>query len=73
MPTDGERFDRLYDQHFQEVLAYGLRRVPTTDGYAAANEVFAIAWRRLDAGTLGETGWGEHIWRAAVSIAVVAD
>jgi hypothetical protein len=27
----------------------------------------------FDAGTLGETGWGEHIWRAAVSIAVVAD
>jgi RNA polymerase sigma-70 factor (ECF subfamily) len=45
--TDRERFDRLYDGYFQEVLAYCLRRVPTVDGYAAANEVFEIVWRRI--------------------------
>jgi RNA polymerase sigma-70 factor (ECF subfamily) len=49
MPTDRERFDRLYEQYFREVLAYCLRRVVTADGYAAANEVFEIAWRRIDA------------------------
>lgn len=48
MPTGGERFDRLYDRYFQEILAYCLRRVVTADGYAAANEVFEIAWRRID-------------------------
>ena len=48
MPTGKERFDRLYDRYNQEVLAYCLRRVATVDGYAAANEVFEIAWRRID-------------------------
>jgi RNA polymerase sigma-70 factor (ECF subfamily) len=47
MPTDEERFHGLYDRYFQEVLAYCLRRVVTADGYAAANEVFEIAWRRI--------------------------
>jgi RNA polymerase sigma-70 factor (ECF subfamily) len=48
MSTNEERFDRMYDRYFQEVLAYCLRRVATADGYAAANEVFEIAWRRID-------------------------
>lgn len=48
MPTDKERFDRLYDRYFPEVLAYCGRRVVTADGRAAANEVFEIAWRRID-------------------------
>ena len=41
------RFDELYSQYFREVLAYCLRRGGTDDAYDAANEVFAIAWRRL--------------------------
>ena len=48
MPSSEERFDRLYEQHFQEVLSYCLRRVVAADGYAAANEVFEIAWRRIE-------------------------
>lgn len=46
--TSEERFDRLYGRYFPEVLAYCLRRVVTADGYAAANEVFEIAWRRIE-------------------------
>ena len=42
------RFDELYQQHFRDVLAYCLRRGPVAEGYDAANEVFAIAWRRID-------------------------
>lgn len=42
------RFDALYNEHFRDVLAYCLRRGSATDGYDAANEVFAIAWRRID-------------------------
>lgn len=42
------RFDELYAQHFRDVLAYCLRRTQTEDAYAAANEVFTIAWRRID-------------------------
>jgi RNA polymerase sigma-70 factor, ECF subfamily len=46
--TGDRRFDALYEQHFRDVLAYCLRRGPAVDGYDAANEFFAIAWRRLD-------------------------
>ena len=42
------RFDESYDQHFREVLAYCLRRGQVDDAYDAANEVFAIAWRRIE-------------------------
>jgi len=42
------RFDELYDRYFREVLAYCLRRGQSDDAYDAANEVFAIAWRRIE-------------------------
>ena len=42
------RFDELYDRYFREVLAYCLRRGQGDDAYDAANEVFAIAWRRIE-------------------------
>ena len=42
------RLEALYDQHFRDVLAYCLRRGPATDAYDAANEVFTIAWRRIN-------------------------
>ncbi len=49
MGTDADRrFDELYEQHFRDVLAYCLRRSPVADGYDTANEVFAIAWRRIE-------------------------
>jgi RNA polymerase sigma-70 factor (ECF subfamily) len=41
------RFDELYSRYFREVLAYCMRRGSADDAYDAANEVFAIAWRRL--------------------------
>ncbi|MDJ0792391.1 MAG: sigma-70 family RNA polymerase sigma factor [Acidimicrobiia bacterium] len=41
------RFRALYDEHFRDVLAYCMRRVPADDAYDAANEVFAIAWQRI--------------------------
>jgi RNA polymerase sigma-70 factor (ECF subfamily) len=46
--TAQRRFDHLYEEYFRDVLAYCLRRGPVVDGYDAANEVFAIAWRRID-------------------------
>ena len=48
------RFQDLYDRHFRDVLAYCLRRAPSADGYDAANEVFAIAWRRIEDVPAGE-------------------
>lgn len=41
------RFEELYSRYFREVLAYCLRRGGADDAYDTANEVFAIAWRRL--------------------------
>ena len=51
--ADG-RFDGLYREHFPDVLAYCLRRSPVADGYDAANEVFAIAWRRIEDVPVGD-------------------
>jgi RNA polymerase sigma-70 factor (ECF subfamily) len=48
------RFDDLYEQYFREVLAYCLRRGPADDAHDAANEVFAIAWRRIEDVPSGE-------------------
>lgn len=42
------RFDSLYGRYYQDILAYCLRRESAEDAAAAANETFAIAWRRLD-------------------------
>ena len=54
MSAADRRFDELYEQHFRPVLAYCLRRSPSQDGYDAANEVFAIAWRRIEVVPPGE-------------------
>lgn len=42
------RLDRIYELHSRSILAYCLRRGPRQDAYEAANEVFTVAWRRLD-------------------------
>jgi RNA polymerase sigma-70 factor (ECF subfamily) len=49
------RFDDLYERNFREVLAYCMRRGPTDDAYDSANEVFAIAWRRIEDVPHGES------------------
>lgn len=52
--SQDHRFDELYSHYFREVLAYCMRRGNADDAYDAANEVFAIAWRRLAAVPTGE-------------------
>ena len=47
-PEDDARHRRIYDDHYRAILAYCLRRVPSADAQEAANEVFTIAWRRID-------------------------
>lgn len=42
-------YGRLYDAYHAMVLAYCVRRVGRDDGADLASEVFAIAWRRIDA------------------------
>lgn len=48
------RFDELYEQFFRSILAYCRRRIPETEAYDAANEVLAIAWRRIEDVPTGE-------------------
>ena len=48
-PPNELRFRRLYDRHHAEVLAYFARRVGRDDAQDAADDVFAVAWRRIDA------------------------
>lgn len=43
------KFTVLYEQHYDEVLAYCTRRVGRTDADDAAADVFAVAWRRIHA------------------------
>jgi len=41
-------FDRLYERHHRQVLAYCLRRTSRSDVDDAVSETFAVAWRRRD-------------------------
>lgn len=43
-----EQFRRLFDDYYASVLRYFVRRIGYTDAADAADEVFLVAWRRLD-------------------------
>ncbi len=49
-----QRFHRLYDVHHRAVLSYMARRVERDSAYDATEDVFVIAWRRLDSIPDGE-------------------
>jgi RNA polymerase sigma-70 factor, ECF subfamily len=42
------RLERLFEQHYAAVLAYGLRRAPRAMAEDVASETFVIASRRID-------------------------
>ena len=46
-PTDAERFRELYHRHHPAIAAYFARRIGSQDAFDAADEVFAVAWRRF--------------------------
>lgn len=48
------RFRRLYEEHHRAVLAYFLRRTDRDSAYEATEDVFVVAWRKLDAVPDGE-------------------
>jgi RNA polymerase sigma factor (sigma-70 family) len=44
-----ERFERVYDDNYQRILGYALRRTDTAeDALDVVAETFLAAWRRLD-------------------------
>jgi RNA polymerase sigma factor (sigma-70 family) len=69
-PQDSDsEFIRLYEAHYDEVLAYCARRTSSADAEEAAAEVFTVAWRRLDAIEL-ETARG---WLFGIARGVLAN
>ena len=49
-PHDDERsvrFRALYDDNYERILGYALRRVPHADALDVVAETFTVAWRRL--------------------------
>ena len=42
------RFERLYEEHRVQVLAYCLRRTRAADAADTCAETFLVAWRRID-------------------------
>ena len=42
------RFRELYDRHHPALVAYFARRIGRADAQDAADEVFTVAWRRID-------------------------
>ncbi len=46
-PEAEAKFKRIYEAHHRRVLAYCLRR-SRSEGWDAAADTFAVAWRRID-------------------------
>ena len=48
-PEDEIRFRELFDRHHRAVTAYFMRRIPDeADALDATEDVFLVAWRKLD-------------------------
>ena len=47
-PAAEVRFTRMYNDHYDSVLAYAGRRVGRTEAEDIANDVFVVLWRRID-------------------------
>lgn len=47
-PTDADRLEAIFREHYEEVLAYARRRAPVSVADDVAAETFAIAWRKAD-------------------------
>ena len=63
-------FDSLFEDHYQAVYRYCLRRLGPADSEDAAAEVFAVAWRRIDR---VPTGAPVRAWLLAVAYRVVGN
>ena len=47
-PSNEERFRALYERHHPAIIAYFVRRIGSQDAADAADDVFAVAWRRFE-------------------------
>lgn len=56
-PAHDARFRRIYDENFEAIRRYCLRRLPLIDANDAVSEVFLVAWKRRDAIPDNSTAW----------------
>jgi RNA polymerase sigma-70 factor (ECF subfamily) len=70
--SDGEtRFRDLFDGHHRAVMAYFMRRIPNeTDALDATEDVFLVAWRRIDKVPEGDAAL---LWLYGVARKVLAN
>ena len=68
--TAVRRFRRLYDEHHRAVLSYFLRRIDRDSAYDATQDVYVIAWRKLDSIPDGEM---ELAWLYTVARGVLSN
>ena len=47
-PSDSDRLEAIFREHYEAVLAYARRRAPAQVADDVAAETFAIAWRRAE-------------------------
>jgi RNA polymerase sigma-70 factor (ECF subfamily) len=65
-----QRFDRLFESHYEAIFRYCLRRVGAGDAEDCTADVFAVAWRRLGDLPGGET---DRAWLFGVAYRVVSN
>ena len=65
-----ERFQTLYEENYERVLGYALRRVGRDDAADVVAETFLVAWRRLDAVPAGEEA---RLWLYGTARRVLAN
>ncbi len=57
MDAPEQRFTRLYDTHYRAIVSYFLRRVGSSSlAHDLAEDVFLVAWRKLDHLPSGDEG-----------------
>lgn len=47
-PTSSTEYRRLFDEYFEAITRYCLRRLPGADVNDATAEVFLVAWKKID-------------------------
>ncbi len=47
-PTTDAKFRSIFDENFEAVTRYCLRRLPVADANDATAEVFLVAWKKID-------------------------
>ena len=67
-PGSDARFRRLYDNSFEPIRSYCIRRLPVSEVNDAVSDVFLVAWRRIDEVPQGEEA---RLWLYGIARNVV--